>query len=362
MNEKDYDTQGNKISRLQFLRLLGAVVVGYFVYRAGFINSLFGNATAATTVGGGRNATSQSTGWPSAAGAGRLDEDGILMMGTPKPGGYSYRFNPALVPSKDVRLDVSDSGGLELKQENGVKFIRFISHNPGTGEGSNTVRLHVYTEDRSDDDKQEYNWINGAQKMGWLTRPNDLKNGEWTFICRPNKILDNTNAISAKLGGGQHTADSPENNEASCWNVNWYYEPTRINVVTFEFIHPEYEHGHKVEILNKYQPLGDRWFGCKVVSMVRPDHSARDIVAYFNEDPIDLNTGIPNNDGWKKYFEFTHTGQGKKYNMVHTWGGAKNTWRNDQLTSMDVAYMNHREIISLNNNNNNGNGNNRNTN
>jgi hypothetical protein len=38
--------------------------------------------------------------------------------------------------------------------------------------------------------------------------------------------------------------------------------------------------------------------------------------------------------------------------MVHTWGGAKNTWRNDQLTSMDVAYMNHREIISLNNNNN----------
>ena len=49
MNEKYYDTQGNKISRLQFPRLLGAV--GYFVYRAGFINSLFGNATAAA-VGG----------------------------------------------------------------------------------------------------------------------------------------------------------------------------------------------------------------------------------------------------------------------------------------------------------------------
>ncbi len=91
-----------------------------------------------------------------------------------------------------------------------------------------------------------------------------------------------------------------------------------------------------------HKPLGDRWFGCKVVSMVRPDHSVRDLVAYFNEDPIDLNTGIPNNDGWKKYFEFTHTGQGEKYNMVHTWGGAKTTWRNDQLTSIDVTYMNHR--------------------
>jgi hypothetical protein len=38
--------------------------------------------------------------------------------------------------------------------------------------------------------------------------------------------------------------------------------------------------------------------------------------------------------------------------MVHTSGGAKNTWCNHQLTSMDVAYMNHREIIAFSNNNN----------
>jgi len=30
-----------KISRLQYMRLLGAGAVSYFVYRAGFINSLF---------------------------------------------------------------------------------------------------------------------------------------------------------------------------------------------------------------------------------------------------------------------------------------------------------------------------------
>ena len=356
--------QANKISRLQFLRLLGAGAIGYFAYRAGFMNSLFGNATAATTAGGG-SATSQryaaatgslSSAIVAAAVAGRLDEDGILMMAKPKPGGYSYRFDPTLFPSKDTKLDVSDSGGLELKQEGAVKFIRFISHNPGTGEGSNTVRLHVYTEDRADQDRQKYNWINGAREIGWLTHPNDLKNGEWTFICRPNKILD-ADAISAKLGGGEHTAGSPENDQASCWNVNWYYEPTRINVITFEYIHPDYERGHEVKIYNTYKPLGDRWFGCKVVSMVRPDQSARDIITYFNEDPIDLNTGIPKNDGWKKYFEFTHTGRGPKYNIPHTWGGAKSTWRNDQLTSIDVAYMNHREIIALNNSNNHNNGN-----
>jgi hypothetical protein len=47
--------------------------------------------------------------------------------------------------------------------------------------------------------------------------------------------------------------------------------------------------------------LGDRWLGCKVVSMVRADQSARDIIIYFNEDPIDLTTDLPNDDGWKKY-------------------------------------------------------------
>ena len=52
--------------------------------------------------------------------------------------------------------------------------------------------------------------------------------------------------------------------------------------------------------------LGGRWFGCKVVSMVRADQSAHDIITYFNEEPIDLTTDLPKNDGWKKYFEFTH--------------------------------------------------------
>jgi hypothetical protein len=342
----------NKISRLQFLRLLGASAIGYFAYRAGFINSLFRNATAET--GGWLGilapqkyvapSLSPQTGWLS---AGTLDEDGILMMAKPKPDGYSYRFDPTVFPSIDIKLDVTGTAGLEIKQEGSVRYIRFTSHKPGKGAGNYTARLHIYTEDRADEDKQRYTWIDGAQEMGWLTHPNDLKNGEWTFICRPNKILDNTNAISAKLGGGEHSVGSPKNDEASCWNVNWYYELNETNVITFEYTHPDYEHGHDVKILNRYKPLGDRWFGCKVISMVRPDQSARDIVTYFNEDPIDLDTGQPKNDGWKKYFEFTHTGQGTKYDMAHTWGGAKSIWRNDQLTNIDVAYMNHREIIAF---------------
>lgn len=79
MNEKNRDIQANKMSRLQFLRLLGICTIGFFAYRVGRINSLFGNATAA----GGwlgiatpqRYATSAVA---AATTAGRLDEDGIL--------------------------------------------------------------------------------------------------------------------------------------------------------------------------------------------------------------------------------------------------------------------------------------------
>ena len=87
MNEKDSDIQGNKISRLQFLRLLGAGAIGYFAYRAGFINNLFGNATATAAIaaGGRGNGTSQryaAGSVSSLSAATRLDEDGILMMAT----------------------------------------------------------------------------------------------------------------------------------------------------------------------------------------------------------------------------------------------------------------------------------------
>jgi hypothetical protein len=168
LNMQDKSQETNKISRLEFLRLLGAGAAGYFVYRAGLINSLFGNARAAnTTTVLGNATTSQiypTSGWLSAvAKAGNLDEDGILMMAKPKPGGYSYRFDPSLFPSKEVKFDLTDTGGFEIKQEGNVKYIRCMSHNPGTGEGSNTVRIHLFTEDRSDADKQKYMWIDGAR-------------------------------------------------------------------------------------------------------------------------------------------------------------------------------------------------------
>jgi hypothetical protein len=318
--------------------LLGVGAIGYLAYKSGFINYKLSREPVSRR---------GYTGGVVAVAAVTLDEDGIVMMATPKLGGYSYKFDATKDPTQDRRLDIHDTGIFEVKQEGGIKFIRFMSHHPGVGKGSNTARFHIFTEDKADEDKQKYNWKNGASEVGWLTRPNDLCNGEWTFICRPNTILDPTDSICAKLGGGKHSLQIPHNEDASCWNVHWAYNASIENAISFEFNHPEYEHGHTIKVFSTYKPLGDKWFGCKVVSMVRPDKSARDIITYFNEDPIDGNTGKPKNDGWKKYFEFTHTGQGNKYKIPHSWGGAKSSWRNDWLTSIDVAYMNHREISSF---------------
>lgn len=334
----DSNYKGDKISRRDFLKLLGAgIAAAYFAYGIDFLNGILGKSKRLRRA------------YAAALTAGMLDEDGILMMALPKPGGYSYRFDVTKDPTFDKSLDIA-AGAFESKQEGSVKFIRFSSTNPGnTGQGAHTVRFHIFTEDRANEDKQKYNWTNGAAQYGWLTTPKDLSNGEWTYICRPNGILNPEDSIAAKLGGGRHSRQADKIHDASCWNVHWSYNASIIDAVSFEFDHPSYEHGHTVKLFNKYQPLGDKWFGCKVVSIVNADKTARHIVTYFNEEPIDNNTGKPKNEGWKKYFEFIHTGQGDKYKIPHTWGGAKNTWRNDWLTSIDIAYMNHREINTFSN-------------
>jgi hypothetical protein len=335
---KDSNYKGNKISRREFLKLLGAAIATiYFAYPIYFLNGILGKSSRLKGA------------YAAALTRGMLDEDGILMMGSPKPGGYSYRFDITKDPTFDKCLDMA-AGAFEFRQEGSIKFVRFTSTNPGnTGQGRYTVRFHIFTEDRANEDEQKYNWTNGAAQYGWLTTPKDLSNGEWTYICRPNGILNPEDSIVAKLGGGRHSRQADKIHDASCWNVHWSYNASIIDAVSFEFDHPSYEHGHTVKLFNKYQPLGDKWFGCKVVSIVNADKSARHIVTYFNEDPIDNNTGKPKNEGWKKYFEFIHTGQGDKYTVPHTWGGAKNTWRNDWLTSIDIAYMNHREISTSSN-------------
>lgn len=334
----DSNYKGDKISRRDFLKLLGAgIAAAYFAYGIDFLNGILGKSKRLRRA------------YAAALTAGMLDEDGILMMALPKPGGYSYRFDVTKDPTFDKSLDIA-AGAFESKQEGSIKFIRFSSTNPGnTGQGAHTVRFHIFTEDRANEDKQKYNWTNGAAQYGWLTTPKDLSNGEWTYICRPNGILNPEDSIAAKLGGGRHSRQADKIHDASCWNVHWSYNASIIDAVSFEFDHPSYEHGHTVKLFNKYQPLGDKWFGCKVVSIVNADKTARHIVTYFNEEPIDNNTGKPKNEGWKKYFEFIHTGQGVKYKIPHTWGGAKNTWRNDWLTSIDIAYMNHREISTFSN-------------
>jgi hypothetical protein len=149
MNEKDSDILGNNIPRLQFLRLLGAGAIGYFPYRAGCINSLFGNATAATST--------TTTNVESIAiiplshqeqyhlqQQQKTYEDGIIMTARPKPDGYSYPFNPSHFPFKDIKLDVSSTAGFEITQEGAVKLIRLFSLKP-TGDKDYTARIDVFT-------------------------------------------------------------------------------------------------------------------------------------------------------------------------------------------------------------------------
>ena len=93
---KDLDYKGTKITRREFLKLLGIGIPAlYFAYRFDFINGILGNSTKL------RGAYTE------ALTAEMLDEDGILMMGIPKPGGYTYRFDITKDPTFDKRLEMA---------------------------------------------------------------------------------------------------------------------------------------------------------------------------------------------------------------------------------------------------------------
>ena len=67
--------------------VLGAGAIGCFAYRAGFANNLLGNASASTTGvarGGGLTSIIWGSSLSEVSAAGRLDEDGILIMGPPR--------------------------------------------------------------------------------------------------------------------------------------------------------------------------------------------------------------------------------------------------------------------------------------
>ena len=286
----------------------------------------------------------------------QLDRDGVPIIGANiKPNGYYYRFNGTKNPETDRYLKLDISGWKQYK-EGGITFVRFVNNlnaDPD-GAGSSSVRLHQFTCTKNDEDNQRYTWKRGATENGFLTCAEDLKNAEWTLICRPNGIKKITDCIECKIGGGKHSGIAGKTDMASCFGVRWFYNASPKKSISFEFDHPMYE-DHNQTALNTYKPLGDRWFGCKTVSYVKSEggKKVRYIAAYFNEDPIDTKTGKPKQTGWKKYYEFTHTGnntttvnnkEGLKYRIPHSWGGAKSTWRCDQLTSLDVAYISHIQL------------------
>ena len=128
------DYKANKISRREFLKFLGAgIATTYFAYQLGFINSILGKSIG------------QKGAYAIPSTAGMLDEDGILMMGTPKSGGYYYRFDLTKDPTFDKRLDLA-AGAFEFMQEGSIKFIRFTSTNQdSTGQGAHSVRFHIFT-------------------------------------------------------------------------------------------------------------------------------------------------------------------------------------------------------------------------
>lgn len=272
--------------------------------------------------------------------------DGVPLIGNAKPGGRNWILNvyKGGNPSSDPQIQF-EAASATVMREGAVKFVRLARLKPSTNKAlraHNECRLHIYSHARGDDKKVKYSWNSGAARTGYMVYPDDIKNAEWTMICRVVGVLDPKDSISAKFGGAGHHTSPVTKNQASCFNTHFQYSgSTAHNNVSMEFNHPEYER-YSVNPQNNYSNINNRWFGVKVLSTVSA--GARNIHSYFNDAPLNLVTGAPSKAGWKPYISFRQTTY-KGTAAPHVWGGAKDTWRMDWLTNFDIAYASRVEVL-----------------
>ena len=108
----------NKISRLQFLRLLGAGAIGYFAYRTGFADNLFGTASASKPeVASSGALTSSSTRHPTIG----VDKFGIREIYPTMPGGREWYVNMS-DPKQDPIFNITDNTPIS-RQDDGSWLI-----------------------------------------------------------------------------------------------------------------------------------------------------------------------------------------------------------------------------------------------
>lgn len=296
---------------------------------------------------------------------GKLDKNGITMMGTPKQEGRNWylridclselqratddRFNP----SGDPRIQF-EASKVTILQENNTKFIRLDRADPGTDlshPDSNKVRLYIFSHERGDAEPEKilYDWRTGAAEKGYMRFPDDIKAAEYTLIARVH-VLDGEDAVSLIAGGAGHHdgcgVGCGTNAQASAYLSNFQYNGSSSEKqFATEFDHGSYER-YDVNPVNHYENIDEKWMGFKVLSMPNINNTSRVVLMYINENPIDAASGKPNNGEWKLYASWEQTHY-KGRLVPHVWGGAMDFWRLDWILYADISYASIVEITEI---------------
>jgi hypothetical protein len=244
---------------------------------------------------------------------GQLDENGVLMIFSSDPEGFSWSMKGDLNNDSNLKLDID---GRAEKVSDNTWAVKGRRGSLAGGREQLTCRLNIHGSNKSESFKNHEE----LRRREWMTDPIlDIGDQETTIFYKLEGFKNMNETVAKKIRGGSHSSG---NNafKSACVGLLLTFNEGDDKLFEKELFHPRTPK-IKVNKLFNYSNILDRWIGDKITSLRQPDGSVIN-TQYIDTDPFDLD-GKPKNN-WKKVFEYIDKGKD-----VVNWKGRYSTIRVD---------------------------------
>jgi hypothetical protein len=253
-----------------------------------------------------------------------IDPDGVELKAKRNPNGSAWRLG-----AKDPNTDP------EVVLRFAASVTKEADYWKATAESNLSFRINVNVKASQGDQESDHATL---AKNGYMVSKSDLRNLEMTGYFRVHDVNDQSEGISIKVRGGQHTGSNDP--RAACIGLVTEYTDGSTSLWEKELFHPTTPKA-KVTKLETHPPLEDKWVGLKAVVWNIDGDTKSVSEMWIDTDPFDA-AGKPKN-GWKKVY--TVTDDGSFGGRAVTWGGKYATWRIDAAKTIDFKLLSVHEII-----------------
>lgn len=250
-------------------------------------------------------------------------------------------------PDKDNNTFATTYGSDIVKfektmKEGNISFVRNMGHKQTYASGAppgKSCRFH-YTPDGGMFAVGKHSWKDKDIPQ-YLYSEKCYYNLEFTVIARVGKPLGTHQSFAFKV---QSRPDKPDDSLRSTVEFCAPNDQKSDAYYNFNYDHKTYA---KVSGVKQYTTEGkvtpNQWIGYKLVIIIADDRKSSWYGLYVDTDPINKETGQPNNN-WKLKAEYTNKGIPEYKNIPAVWGGMTNYLRVDGYEYVDLFRFSQVEI------------------